>query len=348
MCIRDRSLEVLNQMANQSGNRGGATQSVSLYNLYKNRSYACTVTMMGNALIQPTMYFNLRYVPMFSGPYMIQKVIHTITPGNFETMFEGIRQPTASLPKVENYIQSLKTTLLQSIIEKNKKDKADKLKSATTSTTKNNVINEKNSKVDSNTKKEVTKPQNTQECLPGLTTDNKYSTFTPETPTTTTATYKEVIELINSKLINKPIKLGYVVFAKMFLNSSQTEILKTQSYNYGGTDLEQDWGASVKEYFTKKQYYCGGDRNTKPYVIFDSLEQNINFLISRYEKRITQVNNINATEITKFIILYSDSLIAQDNVYTTMNSTELSNMEFNVSQSIKIYNQVLGDYNKVI
>lgn len=342
------SLEVLNQMANQSGNRGGATQSVSLYNLYKNRSYACTVTMMGNALIQPTMYFNLRYVPMFSGPYMIQKVIHTITPGNFETMFEGIRQPTASLPKVENYIQSLKTTLLQSIIEKNKKDKADKLKSATTSTTKNNVISEKNSKVDSNTKKEVTKPQNTQECLPGLTTDNKYSTFTPETPTTTTATYKEVIELINSKLINKPIKLGYVVFAKMFLNSSQTEILKTQSYNYGGTDLEQDWGASVKEYFTKKQYYCGGDRNTKPYVIFDSLEQNINFLISRYEKRITQVNNINATEITKFIILYSDSLIAQDNVYTTMNSTELSNMEFNVSQSIKIYNQVLGDYNKVI
>jgi hypothetical protein len=304
--------------------------------------------MMGNALIQPMMYFNLRYVPMFSGPYMIQKVIHTITPGNFETMFEGIRQPTASLPKVENYIQSLKTTLLQSIIEKNKKDKADKLKSATTSTTKNNIINEKNSKVDSNTKKEVTKPQNTQECQPVL---SKYSTFTPETPITTTATYKEVVELINNKLGNKPIILGYVVFAKMFLNSSQTEILKTQSFNYSGTDIggvKNDWGPSINEFFTKKQYYCGGDKEIKPYIIFDSLDQNINFLISRYENRIAQVKNNTTSEITKFIILYSDALIADDNVYSTMNSTELSNMEFNVSQSIKVYNQVLGDYNKVI
>ena len=33
------SLEVLNQMANQGGGRGGSTQNTSLYNLYKNRSY---------------------------------------------------------------------------------------------------------------------------------------------------------------------------------------------------------------------------------------------------------------------------------------------------------------------
>jgi hypothetical protein len=35
-------------MANQGGNRGGATQSVSLYNLYKNRSYTCNIDMLGN------------------------------------------------------------------------------------------------------------------------------------------------------------------------------------------------------------------------------------------------------------------------------------------------------------
>jgi hypothetical protein len=55
-----------------------STQNVSLYNLYKNRSYECRVESMGNAMIQPTMYFNLRNVPMFRGPYMIQDVEHTI------------------------------------------------------------------------------------------------------------------------------------------------------------------------------------------------------------------------------------------------------------------------------
>jgi hypothetical protein len=78
--------------------------------------------MMGNAMIQPTMYFNLRHVPMFSGPYMIQKVNHTIGPGTFETIIEGIRQPTAELPKIENYIQVLKQKLLKSILEKVKEE----------------------------------------------------------------------------------------------------------------------------------------------------------------------------------------------------------------------------------
>ena len=47
------SLEVINQMANQAGNRGGSSQSLSLYNLYKNRSY--TVTLLedfGSGYIQ--------------------------------------------------------------------------------------------------------------------------------------------------------------------------------------------------------------------------------------------------------------------------------------------------------
>ena len=50
------SLEMLNQMANLGKNRRSTSQSVSLYNLYKNRSYNCSVEMMGCALIQPMMY----------------------------------------------------------------------------------------------------------------------------------------------------------------------------------------------------------------------------------------------------------------------------------------------------
>ena len=338
------SLQIINQMANQSGNRGGSTQNMSLYNLYKNRSYACQVFMMGNAMIQPTMYFNLRHVPMFSGPYMIQKVNHTITPGNFETTFEGIRQPTASLPLVENYIQSLKTSLLQTIIETNNKKRTEDAKAKSTGS-KDNVVGQKDNIVKDNTEKGVTKPVNTQECSPVI---SKYDRFTPEKSIETTATYKEVIELISSKTTDQ--KIRYSVFGKMYLNSNNAGYnLITQSNNYSGTDLFGDWGASVKEYFTKEQYYCGGgSSNTKPYVMFENLSQNIDFLISRFGGRVSQINNLTSSEITKFIILYSNASKSDNNVYTTMNPTDITNMESKVIDSIRLYNQISGDFNYVV
>ena len=111
------SLQILNEMANQAGGRLGTTQSVSLYNLYKNRSYTCSLSMMGNALIQPTMYFNLRYVPMFYGPYYITEVNHSISQGDFTTEITGVRQATAALSKVDDYLQSLKYTFVRNIID---------------------------------------------------------------------------------------------------------------------------------------------------------------------------------------------------------------------------------------
>jgi hypothetical protein len=335
------SLEVINQMANQSGNRGGSTQSVSLFNLYKNRSYGCSVTMMGNALIQPTMYFNLRYVPMFSGPYMIQKVNHSITPGVFETTFEGIRQPTASLPKVDNYLQSLKTSLLQSIVEKNKKDKADKLKKATTATTKNNVINQKNDVVKDNTKKEGTKPNNSPSCPPVETATKRYEKFVLVTPTETSVTIKNVVEYIMTKTEDQ--KMRYSVFAKLYLNSNNDVNLKTLANNYSGTKIDvSDWGASVEAYFTKKEYYCGGNLNTKPYVVFENFEQNVDFLMSRYSGRTITINEITPKDITKFITLYSES-VTQENVYTTMTPSQLSEIEDKVEKSIKLFNTNSGN-----
>jgi hypothetical protein len=120
------SLQMIDQMANQSRNRGTATQSVSLYNLYKNRSYTCSVDMLGNALIQPMMYFNLRNVPMFSGPYMITKVSHSIGEGDFKTSFTGTRQPFYSLPKIDNFIQSLSVNLISRIKEEVQKQETEK------------------------------------------------------------------------------------------------------------------------------------------------------------------------------------------------------------------------------
>ena len=334
------SLEVLNQMANQSNNRGGATQNNSLYNLYKNRSYSCQVTMMGNAMIQPTMYFNLRYVPMFSGPYMIQTVNHSISPGNFETTFEGIRQPTASLPKVDNYIQSLKTTLLQSIIEKNKKDKQEKekaIKSTTATTTNTDIKKQTKDKVDENTKQDGSKGSNSQNCPP----KEKYNKFTPSDDNRNTiATYQQVIDILLSKQIDQ--KLSYTVFAKMYLSSNNNNQFETQSYNYSNTDLLQDWGPSISVFFTTKKYYCSNS-NT-PYVTFNSLNQNIDFLISRYKDRVGDIKSISATDIAKFLILYGNADIPKsDSVYTTMNPTDITTIESNVQNAINKYNPASGN-----
>ena len=102
---------IYNMIDNVSG-RSVATQNQSLYELYLQRSYKCTVTSMGNAMIQPTMYFNLRHVPMFYGPYMILDVEQSISPGSFQTTFTGIRQGYFDLPSIDKYLQSINQNLL--------------------------------------------------------------------------------------------------------------------------------------------------------------------------------------------------------------------------------------------
>ncbi len=110
------SVWTINNMANAATGRDTATQNNSLYNIYQNRSYQCDVVGLGNAMIQPTMYFNLRHVPMFNGSYLIIDVTHTITPGQFETKFTGVRQSVLSYPYTENLLQSINQNLVGKLI----------------------------------------------------------------------------------------------------------------------------------------------------------------------------------------------------------------------------------------
>jgi hypothetical protein len=109
------SIQALLDMINLSKTRNTGTQNVSLYNYYKKRSYSAEITCLGNALIQPMMYFNLRHVPMFNGPYMITEVSHSITPGSFQTTFKGTRQSIYDLPSIENYLQKVNSNLISKI-----------------------------------------------------------------------------------------------------------------------------------------------------------------------------------------------------------------------------------------
>ena len=83
---------------------GGGTYQVDngLFDIYKTASYECDITMMGNVMIQPTMYFYLANVPMFHGTYLIIDVNHSIKGNNVETTIKGVRISNSTLPKMQD------------------------------------------------------------------------------------------------------------------------------------------------------------------------------------------------------------------------------------------------------
>jgi hypothetical protein len=121
--VTSATIKFNENLANQANADSVAQQTQSMYSFYKSQSYSCSIDMLGCAMIQPTMYFNLRHVPLFYGPYLIQKVSHTISSTDFETSFEGVRQPKYSLPDPDrdvsfirkNYLETVKDQILSTI-----------------------------------------------------------------------------------------------------------------------------------------------------------------------------------------------------------------------------------------
>jgi lysozyme len=74
-----------------------------IYPIYSNYSYIVEIEMMGNAQIQPLMYFQLMNVPMFRGTYMVIKVSHNITQGNMTTKITGTKMSKYATPFTSNW-----------------------------------------------------------------------------------------------------------------------------------------------------------------------------------------------------------------------------------------------------
>ena len=117
------TFQVLADLGSQASGQKVAQQSQSLYNFYRSKSYTCQITSMGNAMIQPTMYFNLQRVPLFYGPYLIMSVSHTINSNDFVTQFEGIRVSKFSLQQPDKLVLSVNKKILESYSNKLKKQR---------------------------------------------------------------------------------------------------------------------------------------------------------------------------------------------------------------------------------
>jgi hypothetical protein len=110
------SFRILEELANSNLAHVGT----ELFSVYKNRSYTCEVTMLGNVMIQPTMYFQLRNVPMFAGAYLIYEVRHEIRNNQVVTTFTGSRISKFDLPELDEVMISTNKIIYQRLLNRAK------------------------------------------------------------------------------------------------------------------------------------------------------------------------------------------------------------------------------------
>jgi hypothetical protein len=278
-------------MVDQANGRQVATQNNSLYNLYKNRSYKSTVTSLGNALIQPTMYFNLRHVPMFNGPYMITDVNHTIQPGTFQTTFDGIRQGIYDLPAIDSFLQSINQSLVTKLEELLKINKEQAPVSATTDNIKSTeVIQKADNTLDT-----------TNSCSAKI-TDPVYLDANPGyvavNGTPTKITPQDLADALKRLLPNNPILqtiIYCISYIRTFQSNSNTDTGSFNGWNYNlaTISLEINLQGQISE--VKRTYSCVNVKTTpssnssKPIAHFDSLDNYIKFMQGRVSGRVGQI-----------------------------------------------------------
>jgi hypothetical protein len=282
------TFKIYEMMADQASGRSVAQQNVSLFQEYRSRSYTCTVMGMGNALIQPTMYFNLKHVPMFSGPYMILSVKHILNSGDFITQFTGVRMPVFSLPTLSNSLASLNTNLFSRIFSDLKKDV---VKAQAEGDLSNNKIDLKNSINLQTSRDRIPASEQCQVSSPEETTI--YSNYEPATQSIlNTYSIQEIISNIKSKVVNlddNGKKVRAMIFSTIYLDGGDRQDVIAWNNNFGGAPLKDlqgnviSYSESANVYF-QKLYLClkGPNGFTQPYPTFETVDKNILFLRDKF------------------------------------------------------------------
>jgi hypothetical protein len=112
------SFEVLERLGRSETGASTAQVDIGLFDIYRQSSYSCQVTAMGNVMIQPTMYFYLKNIPLFKGSYWITEVTHTIRTTGIVTTFKGTRIPQQSLPNPRDSFLASYRSLFDKLIKR--------------------------------------------------------------------------------------------------------------------------------------------------------------------------------------------------------------------------------------
>jgi len=112
------SFYVLENLARSESGSGTYNVDIGLFEYYRQAAYTCDITCMGNVMIQPTMFFYLKNIPMFKGTYWITEVSHEIRNNNITTRFKGSRMPYTALPDLTDSFMSSYRTLFDKVQQK--------------------------------------------------------------------------------------------------------------------------------------------------------------------------------------------------------------------------------------
>ena len=335
------SLAQLNNTINQANGRNSATQNVSLWDFYKKRSYEAQVQCMGNVMIQPTMYFNLRYVPMFYGPYYITSVKHNITPGKFETTFRGTRQQIFALPKIDNYLQTLTKELLTEISNKLKQGVSTNSVGAT-QTNNANAVNSQTS----NLQKIDTVTSNCSGKIPSL--YSKTLKFSAATQSENRINLQDMINTIKATITggSNPKITKIISFVTVYLNSYTSNEFVCWNNNYSGTRLNYGpnnsaWPGDKLTGQLKKEFLCqiDGLGESQPYACFDGIQNMCKFLEYRWGAKSPQINNTPASMVEAYVRYWNNNLTINEYNSLKTNNVESYNELYNiVEKALEIAN----------
>lgn len=347
------TLKILNDMANQAGGRKTSTQNVSLYNLYKTRSYGCSVEMMGNAMIQPMMYFNLRHVPMFSGSYMILGVNHTITPGDFKTQITGVRQSVYSYANPDSYLQSIITKLIDNVQTLVKQEK--NLKNAGSQ----NTAQDKQNQSSGNENSSVS---TSEECQ----INSQFENFAIVTPTVTSINFAEMIKTITGGTsgfstlnnINKD-KLNYLIWSIFYISTSNETGFKSYNHNYNSLILnlkinnnEVQLPKEIVSSYLKREFFCVKNNElTYSYASYNGEANCVGYTSNYLKNRVNSFNRIKdnnneindidnlSKEIYKFYFLNWPTKTNNSEYEKIKNNQQTKNFENKIKEGLTIAQQ---------
>jgi len=280
--------KLITEAVSQAGGTRSSLGSVSLYNIYKSRSYNVRIEAMGCALIQPTMYFNLKHVPMFRGSYQIQSVEHRIEAGSFRTYFEGVRIPIYSMAKLEEQLISVNNNLLSELVQQIRRGKQTSLIS-TTATTNNITIG---TSIQTDIRYVSAQPIFCDSAI--RSSEAPYNTWDGVEGFTTGITYANFSAILKQKTTDPKVRA--MVFYTAYLNGHDDNQFNTFNYDLGGTPLggfaipEINYGG-LNSYMLNV-YTCKESPNGArvPYATFSSFEKSIEFIKNLYFT--TNTNNL--------------------------------------------------------
>ena len=344
-------IEIEYETAQQAGGQKSSAQSYSMYNLYKYRVYSCNISMMGCAVIQPLMWFNLRNVPMFYGPYVIRSVSHSIAPGNFSTDIVGYRQRIAEYAPQDTYLQSIReqfvTPLLSNIL------------TTTSQGISTNIGAQQQNKIKSlNSRLEIDSSDSCSS-LKGSSFQNILYSST----TTNTSTLKSVIDEIVTQLNNPVITLDQtqkqtlrdLTFTIIYLSNGNVNNsnIEHEGFNLGDVDLTNLWSGIIPSIINtnNKGYFCGRVQGSTesyiPYPIFSGISTSIEILINYFESVVkndttllTLTNVQKKTEYSKIYTLYWPRVV-QSSVWDTLPTQDKESIEKKAEVAIGLIPQLV-------